>query len=149
MKCATLVRQSTPDWTEIGKWAAAAVAAVLTFWTAFRSSLKSPQEPEHLPSPNSSGEKSSKVPTITSETDQVIGAFQGLIATFQAENTRLWVKVQELERRDDERERHRIERDREMQMTRDRTELLRRHIMQLRSKLVQAGIDPGEGEGMS
>lgn len=123
-----------PDWGQIGGWIAAAVAAGAAVWSGFRNNWKPPGLPPPPKVPSESG-----APNIAHDGDLAVQTLQALITTLQGENERLWDRIKDLETRDGLRESQNATRELAMQD-------LRRQVSRLRTRLVQAGIDPGDGD---
>lgn len=123
---ATLNRIDAPDWGQVGGWIAGALGAVWAVYAGFKrdwrgtdDKLPPGAEPPH-------------------EGDVAIETLRALIKTLQEENQRLWARIKELEQRDDDRDRQGDLRDASI----DRYRVENRR---LRTRLIQAGIDPEEG----
>lgn len=125
---------ASPDWTQVGGWIASAVMAGAAIWAGFRGHWKG--NLPVLPPPDAPVVRTG---TIASDGDLAVAALNQLVKTLQSENQRLWDRIKELEKRDENRELRSATRDSAM---RD----MQAAITRLRTRLVQAGIDPGDGD---
>lgn len=151
---ATLARidNQPPDWGQIGGWLATALATGAAIWAGFKGNWKGFGTPSPTPESKPSLPPVVEPGEIAREGGMAIATLERLAHTLEEQNDRLYERVGE--------------QDAAMQVLRDQIGTqdeamrgLRRHLgeqdvaiqrvqalaARYRAKLVQAGIDPGDG----
>lgn len=122
-----------PDWDRVSSVVVGLAGLLAAAYAAFQSKLRE----KRPPLPDTTAESLQMV--VAGDGEAAMAALQAIVKTLQVENDRLWERIRDLEERDDRRETRSTTRDEDLRR-------LRAQVAQLRQRLVQAGIDPGDPE---